>query len=167
MPDDASIIHAMEPTEIGKEIVNQGIDQDPSHPVSTRLQKWLVFSVALALVGIGSDAVASTPHSKGLTMAGALGGGELYMVAISMLFSAAGELLYERTRLGNAGSWQVTLAFCTWIISIFPTTLFALARAGKATPNSVMTLSVTFFAIAITWGVFLIVVTGKGASNVP
>ena len=145
--------------------MTQGVAVDPSHPVSTRLQKWLVFSAGLALFGVGSDVLASVLATSGPASATILGRGELYMVAIRMLFSAAGELLYERTRLERAGSWQVTLAIVTMMISLFPASLFGLAKAGMSDPDAVTLWSVTFTFVSTAWGVLLILLTGTGTNN--
>jgi hypothetical protein len=48
------------------------------------------------------------------------------MAAVGMLFSAAGELLYDRTRLEKAGSWQITTAIFTMMFALYPASLFGL-----------------------------------------
>jgi len=137
--------------------------KDPSHPSSTRLQKWLVFSAGLALFGLISDVLA------GLVLAGesrpaaaVLGKGELYMASVGMLFSAAGELLYERTRMAAAGAWQITLAVSTMMFALCPASLFGLAKAGKSDADDVLTWSITLAVISAAWGTLIILFTDMG-----
>lgn len=145
----------------------QEADIDPSSPVSTRLQKWLVFSGGLALFGVGSDLLASFLTPEGPSPSAILGRGELYMVTIGMLFSAAGELLYERTRLATAGAWQVTMAILMMMFSLVSASLFALAKAGISKPDSVAWLSATFVVISALWGIVVIFLSGTKGSDEP
>jgi hypothetical protein len=136
--------------------------RDPSQPWSTRLQKWVVFSAGLALLALFSDVIAGLVLTNGARPVDVLGRGELYMASVGMLFSAAGELLYDRTRTDIAGSWQITMAVFTMMFALCPASLFGLAKAGKSDPIDVMTFSITFAALSLAWGVVLVYITDMG-----
>jgi len=138
---------------------------DPSHPRSTRVQKWIVFSAGLAFFGLLSDVLAGFVLTEGYRPAAVLGRGELYMASVGMLFSASGELLYERVRMAATGAWQVTVAVLTMMFALCPASLFGLAKAGRSNPDDVLTWSITLAVISAAWGVVVILLTDIGGGR--
>jgi len=112
-----------------------------------------------------SDVIAGLVLTEEARPAAVLGRGELYMAAVGMLFSSAGELLYDRTRMDAAGAWQITVAILTMMFALCPASLFGLAKAGKSDPADVMTWSVAFALIAAAWGMLVILFTDMGGRN--
>lgn len=109
--------------ETGDRLDNEGESDkivDPSSPRSVRFQKWAMLSIALALLGLGAEIAAIALSGQELTYRAIFGKGELYMVSIGMLFSAAGELLYDRTRLGPEGAWQISLSLAAFLFHCSP-----------------------------------------------
>ncbi|MEU4560979.1 hypothetical protein AB0F72_21580 [Actinoplanes sp. NPDC023936] len=133
---------------------------DPSHPVSVKLQKWLLFSLCLASLGVGTDLVAAALNAERFTPVGILGKGELYMVSIGMLFSAAGELLYDRTRLESSGAWQVSVAFVTLIAATLIAAIYGYAKAGHSQEASIALYSVVSIGLSLCWGLLVVVLAG-------
>ena len=144
---------------------DSGIIVDPSHPLSVRLQKWLILSVLLALLGVGTDALALVLTDQPITLSGVLGKGALYMVAIAMVFSAAGEMLYDRTRLGRAGAWQVSLTLGAIIVAALFAIGFGFTKAGKSFPDSTARYSGIALLVALVLGLTMIVFTELGGSK--
>lgn len=133
---------------------------DPSHPISTKLQKWATFSVLLGLFGLGADVLAVLLTDQHLSYENIFGKGELYIVSVGMLASAAGELLYDRTRLGPSAAWQVTLSMVAIIVSFFFGIAYGFVKSGKAVADSTASYSLIALAVAFGFGVVLVVLAG-------
>ena len=109
-----------------------------------------------------SDVLAGLILTSESRPAAVLGKGELYMASVGMLFSAAGELLYDRTRIAAAGAWQVTAAVSTMMFALCPATLFGLAKAGHSNADDVLKWSIALAVISAAWGTLMILVTDMG-----
>jgi hypothetical protein len=138
---------------------------DPSHPRSTRIQKWVVLSGLLALFGLGSDAFAVLLTEQELTYSGVFGKGELYMASIGMVFAASGEMLYDRTRLAPAGAWQISLSLGAFILTLFFALGYGFAKAGKSTLQATAQLSLVSLVLAFAVGLVIIILTDLGGQK--
>ncbi len=135
---------------------------DPSRPTSVKVQKWAVFSIFLAIVGIGSDAIAALMNSTPLSFEGILGKGELYMVSIGMLLSACGELLYDRTRVEPTPAWEISISFIGVIFGIAVAIMYGFVKSGRSSAFFVTYSSLSIAGFSIMWGLMLVIVSCRG-----
>ncbi|GII97442.1 hypothetical protein Ssi02_76730 [Sinosporangium siamense] len=136
--------------------------KDPANPLRVKLHKWILFSLLLALLGILADLAAVALAEGEMTAAGILGKGELYLVNIGMLFSAAGELLYDRTRVETAAPWQITVCVLTLIVALVFAMAYAFVKAGKSSGEVVAFYSLITCGVSFVWGLILVSVSHPG-----
>jgi hypothetical protein len=136
--------------------------KDPSRAVSVKVQKWAVFSICLATIGIGSDIIATLMADTPLSVRAVLGKGELYMVSIGMLLSACGELLYDRARVSPTAAWEISTSFGAVIFGVFVAIMYGYVKSGKSSAEFVMNSSIFTVLFSLLWGLGLVIVSCRG-----
>lgn len=127
----------------------------------TRLLRWLLFTVALALVPFAYFVVRGVTSGDPATPADVLGGGDLYLVAAAVCAAGIGELAAARTSRPPPVH-VATLGFALLVV-VFAALLFADTAAARNhasgtsapplhDPDAVVTVSAWVLATAMVAG---------------
>lgn len=127
----------------------------------TRLVRWLLFTVALAVVPFAFFVVRGLTYGRAPTPAEVLGGGDLYLVAAAACAAGIGEL--AGTRTSRPPPLQVATIGFALLVVVFAALLFADAAAARRhangttapavpDPDSVATVSTWVMATAMVAG---------------
>lgn len=128
--------------------------------ILTRLTRWLLFTVAVALVPFAFFWVRATHRGAPAGLADVVGNGELYLVAAAIAAAGIGELAGTRRRhpLTLLTATGVTLLVLLWSALLFADTAAARVPANGANappptdPSAVAAMSTWVVAAAVLSG---------------
>lgn len=129
--------------------------------MSGKLLKWFLFSVIVAILPVALDALKLLTRSKGVTLDGIVGKGELLLIVVGLSAAAVGDLVeknshYVKLKLLSAFLGVLTIGIASWY--------FAYVADSYASGASVSSSVVATTSI---WLLIFAVATGAGCLIIP
>jgi hypothetical protein len=120
--------------------------------MAERLVKWTFFSVLVALLPLVFAYLIPAVGGKAATVTAVIGKGELFVVSASLCAAAVGDLIGKSHEDPGrrifayvaGGSAVVTLMLCSF--------LYVSASTASSEPQTVVSLSITFYVMAMLTG---------------